>query len=118
MGARWALKVIPIGYVDVTGERETAEFISKTLLETINDVEERCGVKVVATVTDGAANCRKGRRLISEQRPDILGFDCTAHQLLLGVYLKASPRSQLRCKRKAELPAAGTALRLQRPARS
>ena len=27
-------------------------------------------------------------------------------------------RSQLRCKRKAELPAAGAALRLQRPARS
>ncbi len=79
--------------MDVTGERETGEFISKALLETINAVEERCGVKVVATVTDAAANCRKGRRLISEQRPDILGFDCTAHQLqlLAGDYLKASP---------------------------
>ncbi len=87
------LQVIPVDYVDVTGTRETGEFIAKALLDTIDDIEKRCGVKVTSCVTDAAANCRKGRRLISERRPDIQGFDCAAHQLqlLVGDYLKLVP---------------------------
>lgn len=38
---------------------------------------------VVAVVTDASGECRKARRLLALEHPDIVFLDCYAHQVFL-----------------------------------
>ena len=53
-------------------------------------METELKIKVIQVLTDGAANCRKARRLLVARRPDIQDGDCSAHliNLLVGDIIK------------------------------
>eukprot|EP00611_Tribonema_gayanum_P013282 TRINITY_DN240_c0_g1_i4.p1 TRINITY_DN240_c0_g1~~TRINITY_DN240_c0_g1_i4.p1 ORF type:complete len:602 (-),score=156.97 TRINITY_DN240_c0_g1_i4:75-1880(-) len=77
--------------VDVSDVRKDAETVLLHVMEEIDIVENMWHSAVFAVVSDDAGECRKARRLIREQRPDIITLPCFSHQfhLLVGDYIKA-----------------------------
>ncbi|CAL8132270.1 unnamed protein product [Orchesella dallaii] len=66
------------------GENEkTAEYCVKLLQDAIQLAEDRYNVEVIAVVTDNCNSMRKMRRLLVEEKPDILTYGCHPHLLNL-----------------------------------
>jgi len=77
----------------VPGEHDpscSGEFIADKLLAAIRDIEEKTGKRVVAIVTDNAANMKKAWELVKRERPMILTYGCVAHiiNLFIGDLVK------------------------------
>lgn len=53
------------------------------LRSAIETVQQDYGAHVVGVVTDASGECRKARRLLAIQHPDIVFLDCYAHQVFL-----------------------------------
>ena len=66
---------------DASGERKTAENLKHHLEKVIHMVRDDYGAYVVGVVTDASGECRKARRLLSTEYPDIVFLDCYAHQV-------------------------------------
>ena len=69
----WSIK-------DVSSENVTGEFLATQITNIIERISSK---KISGLVTDGAANCRVARNLISEKFPQILSMWCIAHYLNL-----------------------------------
>lgn len=68
---------------DASGERKTADNLKIHLENTIKTVRDNYGAHVVGVVTDASGECRKARRLLAVEHPDIVFLDCYAHQVFL-----------------------------------
>lgn len=83
------LQAFPHRSLNLTAEQHFSEVLRDHLLEEIAIVEGKGeeGLKtyVKVIITDAASDCRKARRLVVEQRPDIVSLDCFAHQVCIGV---------------------------------
>lgn len=66
---------------DVSGERKTANNLKFHLENAIGTVRDEYRACVVGIVTDGSGECRKARRLLSVEHPDVVFLDCYAHQV-------------------------------------
>ena len=62
-------------------ERKTAENLIGHLKRAINTVRVEYNTCVVGVVTDASGECRKARRLLALEHPDIVFLDCYAHQV-------------------------------------
>jgi len=60
-----------------------ADKIAKVVIEAIRDIEDRTGAKVVALVTDNAADMKAAWRKLKEQRPLLTCLGCFAHGMNL-----------------------------------
>ena len=66
---------------DASDERKTADNLKYHLERVINTVRDDYGAYAVGVVTDASGECRKARRLLSTEHPDIVFLDCYAHQV-------------------------------------
>lgn len=66
---------------DASCERKSADNLMIHLENAIEVVRRDYGAHVVGVVTDASGECRKARRLLAIQHPDILFLDCYAHQV-------------------------------------
>ena len=66
---------------DASCERKTADNLKLHLEKTIKMVRLDYGAHVVGVVTDASGECRKARRLLALEHPDIVFLDCYAHQV-------------------------------------
>ena len=66
---------------DASSERKTADNLKHHLEKAIATVRNDYGAYVVGVVTDASGECRKARRLLSKEYPDIIFLDCYAHQV-------------------------------------
>jgi isopentenyl phosphate kinase len=66
---------------DASCERKTAENLIVHLKEAIKTVRVGYHTCVVGVVTDASGECRKARRLLALEYPDIVFLDCYAHQV-------------------------------------
>ena len=76
-------KTILVDAIDTTGQPHTAEYMSEVTLAGIEKAEDTFKVKVNHVVTDGAANMKRMRDIITESRPEILTYHCQPHLLNL-----------------------------------
>jgi hypothetical protein len=65
---------------DVSLESITGEFLANQIEKIINIISVN---KFVGLVTDGAANCKVARKLVSEKHPQIITMWCIAHHINL-----------------------------------
>ena len=68
---------------DTSGERKTANNLMIHLKNAINTVRTDYHAHVAGVVTDASGECRRARRLLAEEYPEIVFLDCYAHQVLL-----------------------------------
>ena len=66
---------------DASCERKTAENLKIHLENAIKTVQNGYGACIVGIVTDASGECRKARRLLALEYPDIVFLDCYAHQV-------------------------------------
>ena len=66
---------------DVSAERKTAEQLLPLMQEAIHKMESQYGVKVVAFVTDSSGEAKKARKLLGQERPDLVVPPCYSHQV-------------------------------------
>ena len=77
----WRVQVFPDTLTDISRTGHDGQMLAAELLSTFAEVEAKAApVKVIACTTDAAADCRKGRRIAAESRPDVAYFDCFSHQ--------------------------------------
>ena len=67
---------------DASCERKTADNLKIHLEKAIDTVRVDYSAYVVGVVTDASGECRKARRLLALEHPDIVFLDCYAHQVL------------------------------------
>ena len=68
---------------DASCERKTADNLKIHLENAIKTIRGEYGAHVVGVVTDASGECRKARRELSLEYPDIVFLDCYAHQVIL-----------------------------------
>lgn len=66
---------------DASCERKTADNLKIHLENTIRVVQDEYSAHIVGVVTDASGECRKARRLLALDHPDIVFLDCYAHQV-------------------------------------
>lgn len=66
---------------DASCERKTADNLKIHLENTIGIVRRDYSACVVGVVTDASGECKKARRLLALDHPDIVFLDCYAHQV-------------------------------------
>ena len=80
---------------DASCERKTADNLKIHLEKVIDTVRVEYRASVVGIVTDASGECRKARRLLALEHPDIVFLDCYAHQVF-PFYTCAGPHTDLR----------------------
>ncbi|KAF9037773.1 ribonuclease H-like domain-containing protein [Panaeolus papilionaceus] len=101
--ATTATKVYTVKVYDTTIERKTAENLLVQMREVLKTLERDWEVKATAFTSDASGESRKARRLLREERPDLVTPDCYAHQinLIVGDYFKTNEVDFLRYATKA-----------------
>ena len=73
--------MVIIGLDDVSTDRKTGENLAQAIRERIRYVENICKVRVIAFTSDSAGDARMARRLLAQERPDLVFLPCYAHQV-------------------------------------
>jgi hypothetical protein len=66
---------------DASCERKTADNLKIHLENVIDTVRLEYCACIVGVVTDASGECRKARRVLALEHPDIVFLDCYAHQV-------------------------------------
>lgn len=80
--------------VDLGDEKADAETIAAYAQQTIDDIRHTTGKIVSTLVTDGAANVKKARQIVHDNRREVFPRRCAAHALnLLVLDITAAPKT-------------------------
>jgi len=74
---------------DTSCERKTADNLVVHLNNTIRTVRGDYSAYVAGVVTDASGECRKARRILALEHPDIVFLDCYAHQVFVLLHVHA-----------------------------
>lgn len=66
---------------DTTVERKTAQNLLKQMKQAIDTLRANWKVKVIAVTSDSSGESKSARKLLGEERPDLVNPDCYAHQV-------------------------------------
>ena len=66
---------------DTTVERKTAQNLLKQMKTVIETLRMKWKVKVIAVTSDSSGKSKSARKLLGEERPDLVNPDCYAHQV-------------------------------------
>ncbi|KAJ3279752.1 hypothetical protein HK104_001181 [Borealophlyctis nickersoniae] len=77
-------KLVPaVDVAECDAERKNGSGVADRLRVVLERLDRFEGSSCVGIVTDPAAECRKGRRLVLKDRPSIIGVDSAPHQVSL-----------------------------------
>lgn len=82
-------QVYTLGVVDISAERKTAENLKVHMKDKFLELE-KAGAVPVGGCTDGSGECKKAKRLLARERPELVLPDCYSHQVTkpLGFHLE------------------------------
>ncbi|KAI0719268.1 hypothetical protein C8T65DRAFT_802843 [Cerioporus squamosus] len=75
-------KVYTVQTFDTSAEPKTTEYLLKMIREVLAFIEDDWGVIPVAVTTDCSGESRAARSAIVAERPQLVGPDCYAHQVI------------------------------------
>ncbi|KEP45146.1 DUF659 family protein [Rhizoctonia solani 123E] len=78
-------KAYTVGVEDISSLPKTAENHLKVVKQAIKRCEDELGMKIVGWVSDAGGDSRGMRIRLGKERPELLLFDCWAHQIKLVV---------------------------------
>ncbi|KAI0693131.1 ribonuclease H-like domain-containing protein [Cerioporus squamosus] len=94
-------RVYSVRTFDTSTEPKTAEFLIRMMRQVIELVEKDWGARVIAMTSDCSGESRLARELLVRERPNLVGPDCYAHQVLRNYLLGILNEIQLNMPRNA-----------------
>lgn len=88
MTATFIYQVYTIKVFDTTTQRKTADRLLDQMHEVLEIVRVKWDAVAVAFTTDASGEAKKARRLLGQERPNLVTPDCYTHQVSGGAYVR------------------------------